>query len=160
MLPRTTRRITCVLVQGVLKACHQQLPPTLRPSSPDSVNVGYGQQGREQVGHAVQSITADDIATIHVRRVEELLAGRFPGVMVLATPGGGWIVRVRNSGPDRPPLYVVDGVPVEVRADRGVDWLNPEEIERIDILRDPAETSMFGGRGANGVVVIRTKKRR
>jgi TonB-dependent SusC/RagA subfamily outer membrane receptor len=104
-------------------------------------------------------MTAEDITKVRVRRVEELLAGRFPGVLVLPTATGGWIVRIRSSAPDRPPLYVVDGQPVEVSADRGLDWLNPADIERIDILRDPAETSMFGGRGANGVVLIKTKIR-
>ena len=93
-------------------------------------------------------------------RVEELLAGRFPGVLVLPTPSGGWMLRIRSSALDRAPLYVVDGLPVEVTPDRGLDWLEPSDDERIDILREPAETSMFGGRGANGVVLIKTKSHR
>jgi TonB-dependent SusC/RagA subfamily outer membrane receptor len=52
---------------------------------------------------------------------------------------------------------VVDGLPVEVTPGRGLDRLDPADIAPIDGLRDPAETSMYGGRGANGVVVIKTK---
>lgn len=57
------------------------------------------------------------------------------------------------------PLYVVDGLVVEVTPGRGLDWLTVSEIARIDVLRNPAETAMYGSRGANGVIVITTKRR-
>jgi TonB-dependent SusC/RagA subfamily outer membrane receptor len=93
------------------------------------------------------------------QRVEELLVGRFAGVRVMPTATGGFSIRIRSgaSFTNSEPLYVIDGLPVEVVVGRGVDFLNPADIARIDILRDPAETSMFGGRGANGVVLITTK---
>lgn len=95
-----------------------------------------------------------------VKRVEELLVGRFPGVHVFPTPNGGFSVRIRGAATvgDREPLYVVDGMPVEVTPGRGLDWLDPADIARIDVLKNPAETSMYGGRGANGVILITTTK--
>jgi TonB-dependent SusC/RagA subfamily outer membrane receptor len=124
------------------------------------VQVGYGEQSREQTGGAVHSVTDEELSKVKAAQVEELLADRFPGVNVVRTPGGGFAIRIRGVSTflgTREPLYVVDGLPVEVTPGRGLDWLNPAEIERIDILKDPAETSMYGVRGANGVIVITTK---
>jgi TonB-dependent SusC/RagA subfamily outer membrane receptor len=124
------------------------------------VNVGYGQQSREETGGAVQSATAEELKNIRVKRVEELLVGRFPGVHVVPTPTGGFSVRIRAAAAlgDTEPLYVVDGMAVEVSPGRGLDWLDPADIARIDVLKNPAETSMYGGRGANGVIIITTKR--
>ena len=96
-----------------------------------------------------------EIARLRVRRVEELLAGRVPGVSVLSTPNGGFTVRVRGGHAE--PLYIIDGMPVTLLPGEGLNWLDPAEILQIDVLKDPAETSIYGGRGANGVIVIRTK---
>jgi TonB-dependent SusC/RagA subfamily outer membrane receptor len=82
---------------------------------------------------------------------------------VLPTPGGGFAVRVRGTAglPGyREPLYVVDGQAVEVLPGRGIDWLDPADIARIEVLKDAAELTYYGGRGANGVVVITTKRSR
>jgi TonB-dependent SusC/RagA subfamily outer membrane receptor len=89
--------------------------------------------------------------------VEELLAGRVAGVHVLPAPGGGFLIRIRGAN-NPEPLYVIDGMPVEVTPGRGLDWLDPADIARIDVLKNPAETSIFGGRGANGVILITTKR--
>lgn len=124
------------------------------------VRVGYGEQSREQTGGAVQSVTDEDVRDVKTARVEELLAGRFPGVYVIRTPSGGWSLRIRGVSTLRgsgEPLYVVDGLPVRLDPGHGLDWLNPADIERIDVLKNPAETSMYGVRGANGVILITTK---
>jgi len=55
---------------------------------------------------------------------------------------------------------VVDGIPVEVEPGRGLDWLSPAEIARIDVLKDAPETTMYGVRGANGVILVTTKRSR
>jgi TonB-dependent SusC/RagA subfamily outer membrane receptor len=109
---------------------------------------------------AVRSLGPEEIARLRVRRVEELLAGRVPGLRVLPTPDGGFVVRIRgittlhgNAGP----LWVIDGMPVTLLPGEDLSWLDPAEILQIDVLKDPAETSMYGVRGANGVIVIRTK---
>jgi TonB-dependent SusC/RagA subfamily outer membrane receptor len=104
--------------------------------------------------------SADDLMNERPARVEELFLGRFPGVRVLRTVGGGLQVSIRGSGlwsADEQPLYVVDGMAVNVTPGRGLDWLAPEDIARIQVLKNAAETTMFGARGANGVVLITTK---
>jgi TonB-dependent SusC/RagA subfamily outer membrane receptor len=94
--------------------------------------------------------------------VEELLEARFPGVGVIRTSSGGFLIRIRGLGsflgrPD--PLYIIDGTPTEVHPQRGLDWINPSDIRRITVLKGPPETTLYGVRGANGVVVIETRIR-
>lgn len=96
-----------------------------------------------------------------VGQAEELLIGRFPGVRVIQMPGGGIAVRVWGTGPyggDRDPLYVVDGVPVQTTPGRGLEWLNPGDIQTIEVLKDASETAVYGVRGGNGVVLITTRR--
>jgi len=124
------------------------------------VKVGYGDQSKDQTGGAVQSATADQLDEVKATQVEARLEGRFPGVEVVRTRSGGFLIRIRGVTTflgDQTPLYVIDGIPVQVDPERGLDWLSPAEIARIDVLKDPAETSMYGVRGANGVILITTK---
>lgn len=91
-------------------------------------------------------------------RVEELLVGRLAGVRVLSVPGGV-IVRIRGTSTVmgvREPLYVVDDMPVEP-GPGGMLAINPGDIATIEVLKDVASTSRYGMRGANGVIVIRTR---
>ncbi len=95
-----------------------------------------------------------------VRSLEQLLAGRVSGASVTAAPLGGVIVRI--SGPhsfslNQAPLYMVDGVPVEASTNGTLSWLNAEDIESITVLKYDAQTAMYGVRGANGVILIKTK---
>jgi TonB-dependent SusC/RagA subfamily outer membrane receptor len=95
-----------------------------------------------------------------VGSIAQLLAGRVSGVTVTAAPGGG--ISVMISGPRsfrlaQEPLYVVDGVPVETAPNGTLSWLNPEDIESIAVLKYDADTAIYGVRGANGVIVIKTK---
>lgn len=99
--------------------------------------------------------------TSSARNVEELLVGRFPGVRVVTLPGGGFSVRVwgpHTVNASSEPLYVVDGMPVQVDPRRGLYWLNVHDIDSIQVLKDIAETAAWGVRGANGVVVITTRR--
>jgi len=124
------------------------------------VKVGYGDQSKDQTGGAVQSATADQLDEVKATQVEARLEGRFPGVEVVRTRSGGFLIRIRGVTTflgDQTPLYVIDGIPVQVDPERGLDWLSLAEIARIDVLKDPAETSMYGVRGANGVILITTK---
>jgi TonB-dependent SusC/RagA subfamily outer membrane receptor len=91
---------------------------------------------------------------------EELLRGRIPGVQVIPRPTGGYSIRVRGTtsgGLSSEPLYVVDGFPMDSEREGGIFFLTPMDIEKIEVLKDPASTSFYGSRGANGVVVITTK---
>lgn len=96
-------------------------------------------------------------------RMEELLVGRYPGVEVRRSPDGGMSIRIRGgstlSGSGEP-LYLVDGVEVFVAPGRGLDWLNPADIADIEVLKDATSTTMYGVRGANGVIRITTKRSR
>ncbi len=92
--------------------------------------------------------------------LEQLLAGRIAGVSVSRAPGGGISVLIR--GPSSfyltgQPLYVVNDVPVEPGPGGTLSWLNPQDITSIAVLKDPSTTAIFGVRGANGVILIKTK---
>jgi len=95
-----------------------------------------------------------------VLSLEQLLAGRIAGVMVKQAPGGG--ISVRIGGPtsfmlSNEPLFVVDGVPIEPGPNGTLSWLDPHEVESIQVLKYAAGTALYGVRGGNGVVVITTK---
>jgi TonB-dependent SusC/RagA subfamily outer membrane receptor len=109
-------------------------------------------------------VSREEIDRLPVGQVEELLEGRAPGVRVVRMPGGGISIRMLG-GPttlqgSNEPLYVVDGMPVHVVPGRGLDWLNPRDIQRIEVLRDAVSLSMYGVRGANGVILITTRRGR
>jgi TonB-dependent SusC/RagA subfamily outer membrane receptor len=105
-------------------------------------------------------VTAQEIQPAPDRSLDQMLLGRFPGVMVMATAGGGISVRIRGISSfysSNEPLYVLDGIPVRPGPNGSFGWLNPYDIASIEVLKDPAETGIYGVRGANGVIVIKTK---
>ena len=108
-----------------------------------------------------QAVTARDVRQTPTESVEKALEGRFPGVTVLRTAEGGLAIRMRGAasvhGPNAP-LYVVDGVAVEPGPNGDLTGLNPYDIESIRVLKDAASTAMYGVRGGNGVIVIKTKR--
>lgn len=132
-----------------------------QPAADGPVDIGYGTADRGNTTGAVHSADADDMRGVPYTRVEEMIAARFPGVSVRANPDGTYTIRIRgetsvNSNND--PLVVVDGVPaMNVEA---LAMINPREVERIDVLRDGGSTAIYGSRGANGVILIRTKQTR
>jgi TonB-dependent SusC/RagA subfamily outer membrane receptor len=88
------------------------------------------------------------------------LAGRIAGVTVTRAAGGG--ISVRIGGPQSfylssEPLFVVDDVPIEAGPNGTLSWLDPKDIVLIAVLKDPSAAALFGARGANGVIVIKTK---
>lgn len=121
------------------------------------VVTGYGVQKRSNISGAVGTVEAKEIADRPIMRVEQALQGRMAGVQVAqnsGSPGSGLTVRVRGVGTvnNADPLYIVDGIPVD-----GLDFLNTNDIETINILKDAASAAIYGARGANGVVLITTK---
>jgi iron complex outermembrane receptor protein len=91
--------------------------------------------------------------------LDQMLAGRIAGVSVARVPGGGISVLIRGPTSfylSNEPLFVVDGMPVEPGPRGTLDWLRPEDIASIAVLKD-ADAAIFGVRGGNGVVVIKTK---
>lgn len=119
-----------------------------------------GAPPKEMTASAVSTMRAEDLRGIPAAQVEELLEGRNAGVQVIRLPGGGVSVRIRGRSSiygDNEPLYVIDGMPVEVTTGQSLSWLNPGDIQRIEILKDASATAVYGMRGANGVVLITTR---
>ena len=107
------------------------------------------------------TLTAEDIQRMPGRTIEQLLLDGLPGVVAAARmPGGGISVRVRGVGSfmsSTEPLFVVDGDPLP-NSD-ALKAINPYDIALIEVVKDPAGTALYGVRGANGVIIIKTKMR-
>ena len=105
-------------------------------------------------------VTAKDIENAPGQPIEEILKGRVAGVVV--TQGqGGLVVRIRGVSSfygNNEPLYVLDDVPITPGPGGVLKGIDPYDIESINVLKDPAETALYGMRGANGVIVIKTKR--
>ena len=107
------------------------------------------------------TVTSEDIAKAPGQSVEQVLMGRFPGVEVKRTPDGGFAVRIRGGSSIRSsntPLYVLDGVVIDPGPNGYLTGVDPYDIESIEVLKEPAETALYGLRGANGVIIIKTKR--
>ena len=105
-------------------------------------------------------MTADAIANDPGRPIEEILAKRVAGVTVSRGSDGGIAVRIRGvqSNANEQPLYILDGVPFIPGPNGSLSGINPYDIESIKVLKEAADISMYGSRGANGVIVIKTKR--
>ncbi|MCK8493494.1 TonB-dependent receptor [Spirosoma sp. RP8] len=123
------------------------------------VVVGYGTQRKTDVTGALTAISTKEFAQQPVTRLDQVLQGRAAGVQVTQTngaPGGDARIRIRGANSvlgNNDPLYVVDGY-----VGANFNFVNPNDIETLQILKDAASTSIYGSRGANGVVIITTKK--
>lgn len=121
------------------------------------VVVGYGTQKKIDVTGSISSVKGADIEKFTVTNPISALQGKVPGMTVLnnGSPGSSPIVRLRgvSSTKDANPLYVVDGLLQD-----NIDFLNPNDIESIDLLRDASSTAIYGLRGANGVIAVTTKR--
>ena len=128
------------------------------------VVVGYGSVKKGDVTNAVAQIKGDDLADRPVSNIASALQGELAGVEVRTTsgaPGSGVQINVRgatsiNEDGSSNPLYVVDGVPMD--DDFDLITLNPQDIESIEVLKDASSSAIYGSRGANGVVIITSKK--
>ena len=124
------------------------------------VVVGYGTTTKEAFVGTATSVKTENITAKSVSNVSQALKGEVAGVNVITTsgqPGTFATVRIRGFGSvngNRDPLYVVDGVPVDVD---NMNSINPADIEGLTILKDAAATAVYGSRGSNGVVVVTTK---
>lgn len=122
------------------------------------VVVGYGQMKKSDLTGAVGSMGSKDIKDVPVASVGQAMQGRISGVQVIdaAKPGDNVNIKIRGLGSTRncDPLVVIDGVPTDL----GINSLNPQDIERLDVLKDASATAIYGSRGANGVVMITTRR--
>jgi TonB-dependent starch-binding outer membrane protein SusC len=148
----------CVGVLGCGAARSTPAPPE-RP--PPETRGGAGRSVEGEGTGSVSVVDGDALRGVPEAQLEGMLEGRVAGVQIIRLPAGGISVRIRGPGSiggDTEPLYVVDGMLVHATAERGLYWLNPADIRRIEILKDASTTSMYGVRGGNGVVLITTRR--
>ncbi|MFD2036967.1 SusC/RagA family TonB-linked outer membrane protein [Belliella marina] len=134
------------------------------------VVIGYGESKRRDLTGAVGSMNSDNIKETNKVNAFQALQGQIAGVNIQAAdnkPGGGFNVRIRGANTingnetvdqggfsaGQNPLFIVDGIFVN-----DISFLNPSDIERMDVLKDASATAIYGSRGTNGVVIIETKK--
>lgn len=139
------------------------------------VVVGYGTMRKRDLSGAVSQIKAEDIMKGGAMDVSHALQGKLAGVQVQqsdGTPGGGVTITVRGANSfqtNSQPLYIVDGVPFETgdtpsnsdsqnTTTNPLSFINPNDIASLEVLKDASATAIYGSRGANGVVIITTKK--
>ncbi|MEO8622116.1 MAG: SusC/RagA family TonB-linked outer membrane protein [bacterium] len=122
--------------------------------------VGFGTQEARKVTGAVATVSAEKLKDVPTSDPMKSMQGRVPGVEIVANnnePGTSMQVRirgVRSLTASNEPLYVVDGIPIS----GGIQDFNPQVIETIDVLKDASATAIYGSRGANGVILVTTKK--
>lgn len=123
------------------------------------VVIGYGSIRKKDVTGAIQTIDGATLEKAMMPDVTQVLNGRVSGVNVIKSsnrPGAGFNVQVRGTNSfnfSNEPLYVIDGIPTT----NGMRYLNPSDIESIDVLKDASSSAIYGSRGSNGVVIITTK---
>ncbi len=122
------------------------------------VAIGYGTVKKSDLTGAVTSIKAEDLQKTPAASLDQALQGRAAGVTVNANsgqPGAAAVVRIRGIGTvnDSSPIYVVDGVILN-----DISFLSPNDIASTEILKDASATAIFGSKGANGVIIVTTKK--
>src|SRR5690554_3775079 len=120
--------------------------------------VGYGVQRKSVVTAAISQVSAEELNVTRPTRVEDALKGKVSGVQITQSsgqPGSDSKVRIRGIGTvnNSEPLYIVDGMPV----DGGINYLNPVDIESVEVLKDAASAAIYGARAANGVILVTTK---
>jgi len=106
------------------------------------------------------AVTAEDIERTPSVPVEELMTNKFPGVWISRTADGSLAIRIRGATSmqgSNEPLYIIDGTPTQPGPHGGLTGLSPGDIASIQVLKDAAATTMYGVRGANGVIIVKTK---
>jgi TonB-linked SusC/RagA family outer membrane protein len=124
----------------------------------DIVVVGYGTQQRRDVTGAVASVSGSELTEVATPSVAQALQGRVAGVQVTpqsGEPGASAVIRIRGTGTlnNASPLFVVDGMLLD-----DINFLAPNDIQSVEVLKDASATAIYGSRGANGVIIVTTKK--
>ncbi len=127
-------------------------------STDEVVVIGYGVQKKSDLTGSISRVDGEDVQRIPTSSVTQSLQGRVAGVQITPTsgePGAAAIVRIRGVGTlnDASPLFVVDGMLTD-----DISYLNPNDVESVEVLKDASATAIYGSRGANGVIIVTTKK--
>ena len=142
---------TCGLLAGLISGCASG-KAALPDPTPESV------RGNSPAGTIV---TSDDLDRTPVESIERALAAKVPGVYISHTADGSIAIRIRGNSSitgSNEPLYVIDGTPVNAGPGGSLTGINPKDIASIEVIKDAVGTSFYGVRGANGVIVIKTKR--
>ena len=160
--PPFARRWSLAWAALALLGC--QTTPTGKQASPPpppaTVQVGYGTQKARDLNTAVNSASGEKMRSNSPRTVVDMLVGRFPGVEVRQRANGTASIRIRGTRSFRSneePLIVVDGIPQHSGGQSLMD-LNPRDVQSVEVLKDAAATAVFGSRGANGVILVSTRR--
>jgi TonB-dependent SusC/RagA subfamily outer membrane receptor len=145
---------------ALLAACGAPALPPAGPA-PGEVDVGYGARPAGATHGATTTVSEEQTAATPHMSVEELLRSRVAGLQVLRT-AGGVVYRLRGQNSilnDQGPLFIIDGVPTSTRQlESALSGVVTEDIRQIDVLKDVASTSIYGMRGAGGVIIINTRR--
>ncbi len=142
--------VCCGILAGLISGCASgtgALPDPTANAVPRSPN-----------GDAI--VTSDDLDRIPVEPIEKTLAAKVPGLMISHNADGSIAIRIRGATSimgSNEPLYIIDGVPAVSGPGGRLQGINPRDIASIEVLKDAASTAFYGMRGANGVIVIKTK---
>lgn len=137
--------LICALVTGLVSGCGPKLETEPTPAT------GRNEVRSEELDRRGRSDEG----------LEKALHGRIAGVTVSRAADGGLAVRIRGGSSvygNSEPLYVLDGMPIQPGPNGSLSGVNPSDIESIRVLKDPADIAIYGMRGANGVIIIKTKK--
>lgn len=138
--------LSCTLLVGLVSGC---------------AHGGAGAAGKPADGRSI--VTSDDLQRSPGEPIENVLMSRVSGIVVTRAADGSIAIRIRGpvsiSGTNEP-LYILDGMAIQAGPEGTLAGLNPYDIASIEVLKDAAATAMYGVRGANGVIVIKTKQAR
>ncbi len=142
--------VVCGLLAGLLSGCASGkggfVDPILTPAA-------RGPEGGVLV-------TSDDLDRVAVEPIERTLAAKVPGLLITHAPDGSISMRIRGVTSimgSNEPLYIIDGIPAQTGPGGRLTGINPRDIASIEVLKDAASLAFYGVRGANGVVIIKTK---
>ena len=143
---REQRRIEAAVKDSIRRAAAEN----------DLVDLGYGKVRRKDVTSSVSKVSVDEKTVTSYSDMGAYLMGRVPGLTVTKT-GNGYRYSIRSSDTiygNTEPLFVVDGVTVD-----DISYLNPSDVDHVEVLKDAASASIYGTQGGNGVILITTKRK-
>ena len=145
----------------LVSSCATTSAQNEEPNSTDEkVDIGYGSIEQDKVVGSISIIDGEETQNVQPETIADMLRGRAAGVQVREVAGGGIQVRIRGNrsfygGND--PLYVIDDMAIQ--APDGILYhINPRDVDSITVLKDASSTAIYGSRGANGVILIKTKR--
>jgi TonB-dependent SusC/RagA subfamily outer membrane receptor len=143
--------LSCALFVGLLSGCASN-----KGARPDDIDKAL----LPNPPLAGTTVTGEDLDRAGNDAIEKTLAAKVPGALITRTADGGIAIQIRGStslAANTQPLYVIDGLPIQPGPGGALVGINPHDIATIEVLKDAASLSYYGLRGANGVIIIKTK---